>query len=194
MEKLNQQIVSDHVSFLAEHELKERIKREELECLVSSNLQMRRAALICQQRETSVKDKARQAYISDTEDIQRQFCDQDRKQQKAIQEIKKQYNSVSTIYKGKCQQMEAAIEKEQRKVDVEERRRNCEIEGVQADLQNMNRKVDFYKKYIGKLKQLVSDDGAKESAMEDEFNQIKEEASEMEQSPQHPHLNPVSMD
>ena len=101
---------------------------------------------------------------------------------------------MSTIYKGKCQQMEAAIEKEQRKVDVEERRRNCEIEGVQADLQNMNRKVDFYKKYIGKLKQLVSDDGAKESAMEDEFNQIKEEASEMEQSPQHPHLNPVSMD
>lgn len=77
--------------------------------------------------------------------------------------------------------MKAEIEKEQKKVDVEERRRNCEIEGVQADLQNMSRKVDFYKKYIGKLKQLVSDEGGKEgSAMEDEFNQIKEEASEME--------------
>ena len=52
----------------------------------------------------------------------------------------------------------------------------------------MKRKVDFYQKYIGKLKQLVNEEnkaGDNESVVEDMYNQIKEEASEMEQSPEH---------
>lgn len=49
----------------------------------------------------------------------------------------------------------------------------------------MKRKVDFYQKYITKLKQLVDDDHNQDRTddMEDMYNQIKEEASDMEQSP-----------
>jgi DNA-binding transcriptional regulator GbsR (MarR family) len=46
----------------------------------------------------------------------------------------------------------------------------------------MKRKVDFYQKYIMKLKMLVEEDqqdGTRDD-MEDMYNQIKEEASEME--------------
>jgi hypothetical protein len=32
------------------------------------------------------------------------------------------------------------------------------MEGVSSDLQNMKRKVEFYQKYISKLKQLVEED------------------------------------
>ena len=46
----------------------------------------------------------------------------------------------------------------------------------------MKRKVDFYQKYIMKLKMLVEEDqnDGKRDDMEDMYNQIKEEASEME--------------
>jgi hypothetical protein len=46
----------------------------------------------------------------------------------------------------------------------------------------MKRKVDFYQKYIMKLKQLVEDDQQEGGIddMEDMYNQIKEEASDME--------------
>jgi hypothetical protein len=41
---------------------------------------------------------------------------------------------------------------------VHERRRKCEIEGISSDLSNMKKKVEFYQKYILKLKQLVNED------------------------------------
>ena len=39
-----------------------------------------------------------------------------------------------------------------------ERRRKLELEGYGADLQNMRRKIEFYHKYISKLKTLVEED------------------------------------
>ena len=54
--------------------------------------------------------------------------------------------------------MSNQIETETKKSQAHERRRKCEIEGVSSDLSNMKRKVDFYKKYIMKLKQLVVED------------------------------------
>ena len=90
------------------------------------------------------------------------------------------------MYKRKVQQMQEAIQKETTKMQTQERRRKCEMEGVQSDLQNMKRKVEFYQKYISKLKQLVEEDANRTEDMEDIYNQIKEEASEMEQSPQQP--------
>ena len=44
------------------------------------------------------------------------------------------------------------------KVDKQESRRKLELEGYSADLQNMNRKIEFYQKYITKLKTLVEED------------------------------------
>lgn len=40
--------------------------------------------------------------------------------------------------------MKEQIDREQKKTDVLDRRRKCEIEGISSDLSNMKRKVDFY--------------------------------------------------
>jgi len=44
------------------------------------------------------------------------------------------------------------------KVERNEERRKLELEGYSADLQNMKRKIEFYQKYITKLKALVEED------------------------------------
>jgi len=105
-------------------------------------------------------------------------------QQKAITVIKDQYRKVSEVYSRKVEDMKATIARESRKTDGLERRRKLEMEGVTSDLQNMRRKVEFYQKYIGKLKDLVKEDEGPSHDMSDMYQQIKEEASEMEQSPE----------
>ena len=74
------------------------------------------------------------------------------------------------------------LEKETTKTGTMERRRKCELEGYGADLQNMEKKVEFYQKYINKLRSLVAED----KQVDDVYALIKEEASEMEESPQRP--------
>ena len=54
--------------------------------------------------------------------------------------------------------MRERLEKETTKVDRVEERRKLELEGYSADLQNMKRKIEFYQKYITKLKALVEED------------------------------------
>ena len=44
------------------------------------------------------------------------------------------------------------------KADRVESRRKLELEGYGADLENMKRKLEFYQKYISKLKSLVEQD------------------------------------
>lgn len=99
--------------------------------------------------------------------------------------IKEQYKKVSEVFKNKVAEMRDQIAREETKTSVLVRRRACEQSGVASDLQNMKRKVEFYQKYINKLKQLVIEEASQQS-MDDVYNQIKEEASEMEQSPEQP--------
>jgi hypothetical protein len=54
--------------------------------------------------------------------------------------------------------MQGLLEKESSKTSNQERRRKCELEGYGADLQNMEKKVEFYQKYIYKLRSLVAED------------------------------------
>ena len=54
--------------------------------------------------------------------------------------------------------MNERLETDTKKVENTERRRKLELEGYSADLQNMKRKIDFYQKYIMKLKALVEED------------------------------------
>ena len=54
--------------------------------------------------------------------------------------------------------MQGLLEKESSKTSNQERRRKCELEGNGADLQNMEKKVEFYQKYIYKLRSLVAED------------------------------------
>ena len=54
--------------------------------------------------------------------------------------------------------MKERLQSETQKVDRNEQRRKLELEGYAADLQNMKRKIEFYQKYITKLKALVEED------------------------------------
>ncbi len=54
--------------------------------------------------------------------------------------------------------MKERLAQESTKVDRTEERRRLELEGYAADLQNMKRKIEFYQKYITKLKALVEED------------------------------------
>ena len=54
--------------------------------------------------------------------------------------------------------MEERLHKETKKMEVAERRRKLDLDGYAADLQSMKKKIDFYTKYIIKLKKLVNED------------------------------------
>jgi len=65
---------------------------------------------------------------------------------------------VQEIYKRKTTDMKERLEQQTTKADRTEKRRKLELEGYGADLENMKRKIEFYQKYITKLKQLVEQD------------------------------------
>jgi len=54
--------------------------------------------------------------------------------------------------------MQERLEKETKKMEINERRRKHELEGYGSDLQNMRKKIIFYQKYISKLRKLVQED------------------------------------
>ena len=54
--------------------------------------------------------------------------------------------------------MTERLEADTTKLENTEKRRKLELEGYSADLQNMKRKIEFYQKYITKLKALVEED------------------------------------
>jgi len=54
--------------------------------------------------------------------------------------------------------MKERLEQITTKADKMECRRKLELEGYGSDLENMKRKLEFYQKYISKLKSLVEQD------------------------------------
>ena len=56
------------------------------------------------------------------------------------------------------EEMTERLKHDTSKLDKQESRRKLELEGYSADLQNMKRKIEFYQKYITKLKSLVEED------------------------------------
>ena len=65
---------------------------------------------------------------------------------------------MQEIYKRKTKEMSERLENCTTKADRAETRRKLELEGFGADLENMERKIEFYQKYITKLKSLVEED------------------------------------
>ena len=104
------------------------------------------------------KTRAKNDYIHDTLQYQDKFRDQAKIQQENIAIIKDQYRKVQEIYKRKMEEMTERLKHDTTKVDKQESRRKLELEGYSADLQNMKRKIEFYQKYITKLKSLVEED------------------------------------
>ena len=72
--------------------------------------------------------------------------------------------------------MRERLAKESSKVDRTEERRKLELEGYSADLQNMKRKIDFYQKYITKLKALVEED----RGVADLFTNLRQEETDLD--------------
>jgi hypothetical protein len=54
--------------------------------------------------------------------------------------------------------MQERLKKETKKMEVAERRRKFDLDGYGADLQAMKKKIEFYQKYIMKLKKVVEED------------------------------------
>ena len=116
--------------------------------------QIRTASLNTQKTKT----KAKQDYVNETMAFQEKFREQARLAQENIAIIRDQYRKVQEIYKRKTTDMKERLQSETQKVDRNEQRRKLELEGYAADLQNMKRKIEFYQKYITKLKALVEED------------------------------------
>ena len=72
--------------------------------------------------------------------------------------------------------MKERLEKETTKADNLDQRRKLELEGFSADLQNMQRKINFYHKYISKLKALVEED----RGVADLFGKIRGNESDLD--------------
>lgn len=70
--------------------------------------------------------------------------------------------------------MQERLVKETKKMEVNERRRKHELEGYGSDLQNMKKKIQFYHKYITKLRKLVEED----QVVNDEEIDISDEEEE----------------
>ena len=129
--------------------------------------QIRQATLTTEKAKT----KARQDYVNETVAFQDKFREQARVAQENIAIIRDQYRKVQEIYKRKTEEMKERLETETKKVQRNEERRKLELEGCSADLQNMKRKIEFYQKYITKLKALVEED----RGVADLFTNIRQE-------------------
>ena len=158
LEIFNQQVVKDHVDALSTHELEERRQQEELEQVRQENAAMREQIRQATFNTKKTKTKAKNEYIADTMEYQEKFRDQAKIQQENIAIIKDQYRKVQEIYKRKTEEMTERLKADTTKVENTERRRKLELEGYSADLQNMKKKIEFYQKYITKLKALVEED------------------------------------
>ena len=83
---------------------------------------------------------------------------------------------MQEVYKRKTAEMKERLEQETTKVDRNEERRRLELEGFAADLQNMKRKIEFYQKYISKLKALVEED----RGVADLFTNLRREDTDLD--------------
>ena len=175
-EEFNQQIVKDHVDTLAAHELEERRQQEELEQIRMENMAMREQIRQASLSTLQTKTKARQDYVNETLAFQEKFRDQSRLAQENISIIRDQYRKVQEVYKRKTAEMKERLEQETTKVDRNEERRRLELEGFAADLQNMKRKIEFYQKYISKLKALVEED----RGVADLFTNLRREDTDLD--------------
>ena len=114
--------------------------------------------------------------MNETLQYQEKFREQARRAQENIAIIREQYKKVNDIHRRKTEEMRGRLSVETTKVDRLEARRKLELEGYASDLQNMKRKIDFYQKYITKLKALVEED----RGVADLFTNLRASNSEMD--------------
>ena len=79
-------------------------------------------------------------------------------QKENIAIIKDQYKKVQEIYRRKMDDMQQKLVKETKKMEVAESRRKLELDGYSADMSSMKKKIQFFQKYIAKMKKAVEDE------------------------------------
>ena len=81
------------------------------------------------------------------------------------------------------QDMQEKLAKETKKMEVAERRRKLELEGYSSDLSAMKKKIQFFQKYIAKMKKAIEEERGAGEVMEvsddGEGASEKEEEEEM---------------
>jgi translation initiation factor RLI1 len=70
--------------------------------------------------------------------------------------------------------MREKLGKETKKMEIAERRRKLELEGYQADLSAMQKKIQFFQKYIAKMKKAVDDEKGELLDMSEEQEEEEE--------------------
>ncbi len=79
--------------------------------------------------------------------------------------------------------MQEKLAKEPKKMEIAERRRKLELEGYGADLSAMKKKIQFFQKFIAKIKKAVEEDRGEVVEMseeEEDDNNINEMGEEMD--------------
>jgi hypothetical protein len=83
------------------------------------------------------------------------------------------------------QDMQDKLAKETKKMEIAERRRKLELEGYSSDLSAMKKKIQFFQKYIAKMKKAVEEERGTGEVMEmsedEEEDRVSEKAEEEEQ-------------
>jgi len=80
-------------------------------------------------------------YEKSAQEYSEKFRQQSRIQKENIAIIKDQYKKVQEIYQRKMTDMKEKLAKETKKMEVAERRRKLELEGYNADLSAMKKKI-----------------------------------------------------
>ena len=78
--------------------------------------------------------------------------------------------------------MKEKLAKETKKMEVAERRRKLELEGYNADLSAMKKKIQFFQKYIAKMRKAVDEE--KVGGGNQELLEMSEEDEEEENNQQ----------
>jgi hypothetical protein len=185
-ERYNQEVVRDHVELKHVFELEERAAQEENEAVRQENMALRNAIRgICKDTRTTV-DGARNEFEMNAEEFAQRFREQTSTHNVNMSLIRDQYNKVSEMHKRKVTTKEEKRDRDFKKLEQVSTKRQLDLEGNMADLQNLEKRMVFYQNYIGKLKKLVDKDQLLQQQLEaqelgeyvDETDVIQEEAAE----------------
>ena len=157
--------------------------QEETESIRLENASLRDQIRDISKQSDSKKKEVKHEYEKSVQEYSDKFRQQSRLQKENIAIIKDQYKKVQEIYRKKMEDMQENLAKETKKMEIAERRRKLELEGYSADLSAMKKKIQFFQKYIAKMKRAVEeerDGGANQELMD--MSEMEEEERRLDEN------------
>lgn len=121
---------------------------------------MRNAIRSIVKEKQDVVAHAKENYEKNSEDFSQKFREQNKSHDENMSIIRDQYNKLNTIHSKKQATLKEKLEKDQVREEQLRTKRKLDLEGFTSDLQNLEKRMQFYQNYIGKLKKLVDTDQA----------------------------------